>query len=321
MKIRHKILASLFSVLAMLVVVAVFAYSSTMHVDFFRKRSLVLEGQLVALTNLRAQVRNLLLETYEVGFVEGLKGHTDDLKKEKELTQIKFKELEAAIPDTEKRSSVINVLRSEYSEVEKGLDSSIQLTAQGKIGLARAAILDARENKFNKGFIQKITEFIDSQKAEVKESSSGLKQSISQLQNILIVLTALASLLAFGLAFFLSKSIGTRLANLEKATKKISAGDFSVSLPESGSDEVSFLSQAFNSMATSLAWARDELAQQQQFLANSSKMSSLGEMAGGVAHEINNPLAVIKSLSGQVQELIDEEPLDKKPYKNDDGKS
>lgn len=41
-------------------------------------------------------------------------------------------------------------------------------------------------------------------------------------------------------------------------------------------------------------------------LIESSKMASLGEMAGGIAHEINNPLAIIQAKAGQMKTRIQE---------------
>jgi len=43
-------------------------------------------------------------------------------------------------------------------------------------------------------------------------------------------------------------------------------------------------------------------------LVNSAKMASLGEMAGAVAHEINNPLAIIKGKAAQARDLLATEP-------------
>lgn len=61
--------------------------------------------------------------------------------------------------------------------------------------------------------------------------------------------------------------------------------------------------------------SQEKVIAQQAALTASSKLSSLGEMAGGVAHEINNPLAVISQLSAQVIELVDEVPIDQSTIK------
>jgi phosphoglycerate-specific signal transduction histidine kinase len=54
------------------------------------------------------------------------------------------------------------------------------------------------------------------------------------------------------------------------------------------------------------------LETQQAKILHTSKMVALGEMAGGVAHEINNPLATIQLSAEQLQELVDEGVFDPK---------
>jgi len=55
---------------------------------------------------------------------------------------------------------------------------------------------------------------------------------------------------------------------------------------------------------------RNRVAAEAQ-LAHSARLVSLGRMAAGVAHEINNPLAAIGELAGLMEDLIDEEFLDR----------
>ena len=52
---------------------------------------------------------------------------------------------------------------------------------------------------------------------------------------------------------------------------------------------------------TEVRTSRLLIEDQRLALANSAKLSALGEMAGGIAHEINNPLAIIIGLSGRLR--------------------
>jgi PAS domain S-box-containing protein len=67
---------------------------------------------------------------------------------------------------------------------------------------------------------------------------------------------------------------------------------------------------AFIADLSEIKRAESELAKQRAVLTSSAKMSSLGEMAGGIAHEINNPLASIRILSAEIRELVAETPID-----------
>lgn len=57
--------------------------------------------------------------------------------------------------------------------------------------------------------------------------------------------------------------------------------------------------------------ALKELKEIQSHMIHSEKMRSLGEMAGGIAHEINNPLMVIKSGTAVLKKLLLNESTDK----------
>ena len=47
-------------------------------------------------------------------------------------------------------------------------------------------------------------------------------------------------------------------------------------------------------------------------LVNTAKFSALGEMAGGIAHEINSPLSIIALLADQIRHALEAETIDRK---------
>ena len=56
---------------------------------------------------------------------------------------------------------------------------------------------------------------------------------------------------------------------------------------------------------------------QRASMINSSKLSALGDMAGGVAHEINNPVAGIQGKAYQLMRMLDSNKFDPEKFKND----
>ncbi|WP_243545387.1 sensor histidine kinase [Pseudodesulfovibrio tunisiensis] len=65
-----------------------------------------------------------------------------------------------------------------------------------------------------------------------------------------------------------------------------------------------------NSVVRKLVQADREKAAMDAGVLQSSKMASLGKMAAGVAHEINNPLSIIRESAGWIRDLINDGELD-----------
>lgn len=117
-------------------------------------------------------------------------------------------------------------------------------------------------------------------------------------------ITALGMILAFIISFRFGNAIIQRIRMLKEASEAIAAGNLDYKLSPDKVSGFDMLDEAFNYMSTSLKERDDQLQAMHQQLRRAEKLTALGGMAAGIAHEINNPLGGILLYSGLLLEDI-----------------
>jgi len=120
-------------------------------------------------------------------------------------------------------------------------------------------------------------------------------------------ITGLGMVIAFIISFYLGNTIIKRIRMLKEAAEAIAAGNLDYKLSPDKISGFDMLDEAFNYMSTSLKDHDAKLHKAHQQLARTERLTALGEMAAGVAHEINNPLGGILLYSNLVLEDVPED--------------
>ena len=124
-----------------------------------------------------------------------------------------------------------------------------------------------------------------------------MRRSIWLLLGVLLVISLLISVWA---AWQLAQPVH----ELAEVITRYADGDHRIRYQDKRKDEIGIAGKAFNYLTSSLEKAERERDKAEQQVRQSERLASVGQLAAGIGHEINNPLMNIMSLAALVEESV-----------------
>lgn len=141
-------------------------------------------------------------------------------------------------------------------------------------------------------------QLVDLSQRLVAHERARILTIVQSLKRQLLLSVVVFLALGGGFLFVLGHKTITALRCIEQATHEIAKGCFTSLVPSGSDDEVARVVDAFNHMIAELQKRQDQLVREK-------KLSSLGVLTSGVAHQLNNPL---NNISTSCQILMEEGP-------------
>ncbi len=153
---------------------------------------------------------------------------------------------------------------------------------------------------------------------DVRDSYEASKANQRRALVITGTATTLALVLVLTLLYYFRVWVFRPIKELQAGVHRVHGGNFDQPITLSSKDELEDLANEFNAMTVRLRDIYKSLAQQvnerTRQLVRSERMVSVGFLAAGVAHEINNPLASIafcsEALERRLQDVLSKSPAD-----------
>nr|WP_319395509.1 ATP-binding protein [uncultured Desulfobacter sp.] len=230
---------------------------------------------------LRKDIKDLSLALSYIGRIDEKQAHI-----EREFSDIVVKD-----PFFQQRSQAINAYRS-------NMETLLNLYKSGTVSSKQSLGIQNRVTQLGRELTTDIEQVVKTEKNKVFELLDRSREYLMVSLFLLFVLTVVATI-------FLVIKLNRPLKALETGIKHIAKGDYDKVPAIKTGDEFESLAVSLNDMIAELGRRKTQLIQ-------AEKMSSLGTLTSGVAHELNNPLNNISTSVQIIQEEIEDSDIDYK---------
>jgi signal transduction histidine kinase len=219
-----------------------------------------------------------------------------------------------AVPSS--RRELLDQLQSRH---QQWLKASASLVNEGTNG-PRGALPRELPERFTQEVDPLLQQLWTAQRGEEEELKNSRLRELQRGERIGVFGPVLSLLVLIALAAAILRPMNRSLRVLVKGAERLGQGGGEYKVPEKGHDEFSILGRALNQMAAQLHRYSTQLEETvrtrtaelessnaqlkeslqrlraiQEQLLFSERLATIGQIAGGISHEINNPLAFIIS--------------------------
>jgi len=143
-------------------------------------------------------------------------------------------------------------------------------------------------------------------------SLEKVEHEITAMVKRIVLFTVFLLAVGFVVILLLSRRFISPITQLANTMEKTGGDYLDVKVEVKGHDELAVLGERFNSMIERIKQANEELKKAQEKMVQSEKLASIGILAAGVAHEINNPLGALFNSHYMLKQNIDAPALREK---------